>query len=153
MSNTVSNTDPSLPIIADLVAKRSSPDRALASYNNLTKSLEPASQADIADYRSWITKHSPVVEAESAFLKKDSDLLAVCPCSGSDFRSGTALETPTIVVAFAILSTIIVFNLVPQILARLVIGAMVGVASLCTLSPEVMNRPGSVRDWGKAIAT
>ena len=131
------------------------PDRALTSYGNLTNSLEPASDADISAYRSWITKHTPVVESESAFLNQDSDLLSVSSYSAprSDFRSGTALETPVIVVTFGLLSTIIVFKLVPQILARLVISAMVGVASLCTWSPEVMNKPGSVLDWGKAIAT
>lgn len=130
-------------------------DRALTSYSNLTKSLEPASHADITAYRSWTTKHAPIVESETAFLNKDSDLLCVSSPSAprSDFRSGTALETPVIVVAFGLLSTIIVFKMVPQIIARLVISAMVGVASLCTLSPEVMNKPGSVLDWGKAIAT
>ena len=137
------------------VANRCFPDRALTSYSNLTKSLEPASHADITAYRSWISKHAPMVECESAFLNKDSDLLSVSPpsASKSDFRSGTALETPVIVVAFGMLSTIIVFKLVPQIFARLVISAMLGVASLCTLSPEVMNKPGSALNWRKAIAT
>ena len=131
------------------------PDRALTSYRNLTKSLEPASHADITAYRSWISKHAPMVECESAFLNKDSDLLSVSPpsASRSDFRTGTALETPVIVVAFGLLSTVIVFKLVPQIFARLVISAMVGVASLCTLSPEVINKPGSALNWRKAIAT
>lgn len=96
-----------------------------------------------------------MVESESAFLNQQSDLLSVTAPSAcrSDFRSGTALETPAIVVAFGLLSTIIVFKVVPQILARLVISAMVGVASLCTLSPEVMSQPGSVLGWRKAIAT
>ena len=95
-----------------------------------------------------------MVECESAFLSNDSDLLSVSTrsASRSNFRSGTALETPAIVVTFGVLSTIIVFSLVPQIIARLVISAMVGVASLCTLSPEVMNKPGSARGWSKAIA-
>ncbi|CAF9936382.1 MAG: hypothetical protein ALECFALPRED_006834 [Alectoria fallacina] len=130
-------------------------NRALTSYSNLTKSLEPASHADITAYRSWITKHAPMVESESAFLNKGSDLLSVSSpsASRSDFRSGTALETPVIVVAFGLLSTIIVFKVVPQILARLVISVMVGVASLCTLSPEVMNKPGNMLGWGKSIAT
>ena len=131
-----------------------SSDRALASYSNLIKSLGPASQADITAYRSWIAKHAPMVECESAFLSKDSDLLSVSSHSAprSNFRSGTALETPVIVVTFGLLSTIIVFRLVPQLLARLVISAMLGVASLCTLSPEVMEKPGSVLGWKKAIA-
>ena len=46
-----------------------------------------------------------------------------------------------------------VFKVVPQILGRLVVSALVGVASLCTLSPEVMTNLTSVRDWGRAIAT
>ena len=139
----------------DMLADHCFADRALTSYSSLTKSLEPASHADITAYRSWITKHCPMVESESAFLNKDSDLLSVSPPSAPrlDFRSGTALETPVIVVAFGTISTIIVFKLVPQILARLVISAMVGMASLCTLSPEVMNKPGSMLDWRKAIAT
>ena len=138
----------------DKVTTNFLPDRALTSYSSLIKSLGPASHADITAYRSWITEHAPMVESESAFLNKDSDLLSVSSHSGprSDFRSGTALETPVIVVTFGLLSTIIVFRLVPQILARLVISAMVGVASLCTLSPEVMEKPGSVLDWRKTIA-
>jgi len=56
-------------------------------------------------------------------------------------------------VAFGLLSTIIIFKVVPQIPARLVISAMVGVAALCTLSPEVMTNVTCVKDWAKAIAT
>ena len=143
------------PPCSGQVANHCFPDRALTSYSNLTKSLEPASHADITAYRSWISKHAPMVESESAFLNLDSDLLSVSPplASRLDLRSGTALETPVIVVVFGLLSTIIVFKLVPQIFARLVISAMVGVASLCTLSPEVMNQPGSALNWRKAIAT
>lgn len=143
-----------LDLVGRSFAKMEQYNRALTSYSSLTKSLEPASHADITAYRSWITKHTPVVESESAFLNKDSDLLCVSPSAPRlDFRSGTALETPVTVVVFGLLSTIIVFKLVPQIVARLVISAMVGVASLCTLSPEVINNPGSLLDWGKAIAT
>lgn len=130
-------------------------DRALTSYTNLTKSLGPASHADISAYRTWITEHSPIVETESAFLNKELDLISVSSDSAGrlDFRSGTALETPVVVVTFGLLSTIMVFKLVPQILARLVISAMVGVAILCTLSPKIMNKRGSVLNWRKAIAT
>lgn len=130
-------------------------DRALTSYSNLVKSLDPASQTDITTYRSWIAAHTPIDERESAFLEKDSDLLGLSPqlSTKKGSRTGTALETPIVLVAFALLSTIVVFKVVPQILGRLVISAMVGVASLCALSPEVMTNLRCVRDWGKAIAT
>lgn len=100
-------------------------------------------------------EHTPVAEQEASFLQKDSDLLTVSPQAApkTNPRAGTALETPIVLVAFALLSTIVVFKVVPQILGRLVISAMVGVASLCTLSPEVMTNLTCVKDWGKAIAT
>lgn len=130
-------------------------DRALTSYNNLTKSLDPASPTDISAYRSWITAHTPMSEQESSFIQQESDLLSICPPSSAkvDSRVGTALETPIVLVAFALLSTVVVFKVVPQILGRVVISAMVGVAALCVLSPDVMSDLRGVRDWGKAVAT
>lgn len=131
-------------------------DRALTSYSNLTKSLDPASQSDIAAYRSWIAAHTPIDENESAFLHQGSDLLSItcAPRPGSSRpRATTALETPIVLVAFALLSTVVVFKVVPQLLGRLVISAMVGVGALCALSPEVMTDLKGVRDRGKAIAT
>jgi len=134
-------------------------DRALISFAKLTKNLSPASCADVSAYRSWITEHAPIVEQEGAFLQRENDLLTVSPqCfstikPSTNHRTGSALETPVIVVAWGLLSTIIVFKVVPQIPARLVISAMVGVAALCTLSPEVMTNVTCVKDWAKAIAT
>lgn len=130
-------------------------DRALTSYNNLTKSLDPASPTDISAYRSWITAHTPMSQEESSFIQQESDLLSICPQSNPKLNSrvGTALETPIVLVAFALLSTVVVFKVVPQILGRVVMSAMVGVAALCVLSPELMSDLRGVRDWGKAVAT
>lgn len=130
-------------------------DRALTSYNNLTKSLDPASPTDISAYRSWITAHTPMSEQESTFIQQESDLLSIRPPATAKFNSrvGTALETPIVLVAFALLSTVVVFKVVPQILGRVVISAMVGVAALCVLSPDVMSDLRGVRDWGRAVAT
>lgn len=132
-------------------------DRALSSYSNFTKSLEPASHADINAYREWITEHAPIVEHEAAFLHNEADLIAVTMqnrvSSSSTYPSSrNELESPIIIVAATLVSTIIVFKVVPQILARLVISALVGIASLCTLSPSVLSNPSSIRDWGRGIS-
>lgn len=131
-------------------------DRALASYSNLTKSLEPASRADINVYREWIAEHAPIVEQEAAFLNSESDLVTVSPRangSSAHLQSGTRaeLETPVIIVAFTLVSTIIVFKFVPRFLARIVISAMVGVASLCMLSPAVLNDFQNIKHWRRGI--
>ena len=143
-------------------------DRALTSYSNLIRTLSPAPATSVAAYRAWLAEHAPIVSSETGFLDDPSDLLSIVtppinttpntpttfpPTAKPDHRAGSALETPIIVVAFGLLSTIIVFRLVPQISARLVISAMVGVAALCTLSPEVMRDVRGVREWGSTIAT
>lgn len=61
------------------------------------------------------------------------------------------LEAPVITVAFTLVSTIIVFKVVPQILARLVISAVVGVAWLCMRSPSVLSDLKNIRAWGRGI--
>lgn len=131
-------------------------DRALASYSNLTRSLEPASHADINIYRDWVAEHAPIVEQEAAFLHNESDLVAVSAHSNvSSVQTQSAkraeLETPVIIVAFTLVSTIIVFKVVPRFLARIVISAMVGVASLCMLSPAVLSDFQSIKHWGRGI--
>ena len=98
-----------------------------------------------------------MVEQEAAFLQTEADLVVVNPQNGASLpfmRSSprSELETHVIMVAFTLVSTIIVFKVVPRILARLVISAMVGLASLCTLSPSVLSDPKSIRHWGRGIS-
>lgn len=131
-------------------------DRALTSYSNLTKSLEPASPADIHVYREWIAEHAPIVEQEAAFLNHELDLITVSAGANGSSRhlqSGNRaeLETPVIIIAFTLVSTIIVFKFVPRFVARIVISAMVGVASLCMLSPAVLNDYQTIKHWRRGI--
>lgn len=91
-----------------------------------------------------------MVEQEAAFIQEENDLLSIGPQTPS--KDSPELETPIIVVAFALVSTIIVFKVVPRILARLVISAMVGLASLCTLCPSALTSFGSLRERKRGIA-
>ena len=132
----------------------------MTSYSNLTKSLEPASHADITNYRQWIAQHTPIAEQEARFLDKEADLLCVTPQQQVPKTNSTPatgakekeLQTPIVVVAFALVSTIIVFKVVPRILGRLLISAMVGFAALAILYPGALTSMQSVRDLGKGIA-
>ena len=132
----------------------------MTSYSNLTKSLEPASHTDITTYRQWIAQHTPIAEQEARFLDKEADLLCVTPhqkASKKNITSTTGvkeneLQTPIVVVAFALVSTIIVFKVVPRILGRLLISAMVGFAALAILYPGALTSMRSIRELGKGIA-
>ena len=86
----------------------------------------------------------------------ESDLVAVSArANGSSPHLGwgnhAELETPVIIVAFSMVSTIIVFKFVPRFLARIVISAMVGMALLCMLSPGVLNDFESIKRCRRGI--
>ncbi|KAG8529064.1 uncharacterized protein KY384_005699 [Bacidia gigantensis] len=147
-------------------------NRALTSYTHLIRTLDPASSTDIAAYRSWIEEHTPIVPSESTFLSHQSDLVAITatpPTINSNANNHTRsrrrhsstpsctpsenhlvedgkirLDSPFIVLAFMFVATIIVFKVVPRLLARLVISTMVGMATMCLLRPEGM---GSWKGW------
>lgn len=124
-------------------------DLALSSYSNLAKCLEPASQLDIDAYRSWIAEHAPLVEQETDFLLNKSDLTSVSRSKVQMLRQPDA--TPVIVVAVVLVSMIVVFKVVPQFLARLVISAVVGVSGLCTLAPRMWDDATRVKEWKHAV--
>ncbi|KAL9105006.1 MAG: hypothetical protein Q9163_000103 [Psora crenata] len=129
-------------------------DRALTSYGNLIKSLDPASGRDIAAYKKWIAEHTPVSGKETKFLQQEADLLTVTSHHSSpqpDLHRGIELDSPFILPAFAFVSTIIVFQVVPQLLARLVISAMVGIAYFCSISPTMPMGTEEFGRWKKGI--
>ena len=124
-------------------------DLALSSYSNLAKCLEPASQLDIDAYRAWIAQHAPLVEQETDFLLNKSDLTSVSRSNVQILKQPDA--TPVIVVAVILVSMIVVFKFVPQLLARLVISAVVGVVGLCTLAPRICDDMARVKEWKHAV--
>ena len=130
-------------------------DRALASYSNLTKSLEPASHADVNVYKDWIAKHSPIVEQDAAFLQHQADLLNLGrpkPSRPQSTTNSNHFNSSLVAITFTLASTITIFKVVPQLFARLVVSAVAGVAVLCTLDPAVASDLKSLRDWARGIA-
>lgn len=88
-------------------------------------------------------------------MSKEKDLLTVKPTpsqNNSKFQQANLYETPIVVVAFSLVSTIIVFKVVPRILPRLVISAIVGIASAWTLTPDVPKDWRRLREWRKGIS-
>ena len=149
-------------------------DRALTSYSNLTKSLDPASHADISIYRQWISDHTPIAEQEAAFLNKPADLLTVPnlpyeKASGSSPSASPSssplpptqtvaspsrkeLEMSVMVVCFSLISTIIVFKVVSRLLPRLVISLLVGLAALTILQPDALTSLNKLRNSKTSVA-
>ena len=129
------------------------PDQALASYNTLINSLQPAEKNDIVAYRAWMAEHAPIAEPETHFLRRDGDLLAIKrvqtppskahgAVSAREVGYGTpALRLLMSVLAGAVVLPVLTFGLVPGLLARLVIVLIIAGASVTILAL-------SSRAWG-----
>ena len=122
---------------------------ALSSYSKLATSLQPASHSDIDAYRAWIAEHAPLVEQETDFLHNESDLMSLC---GKTFQTPSNRDiTPIVMVAVVLVSTTIIFKVVPQLLARIVISIVIGIGGLCTLAPKIMEDMSLVKEWKRAV--
>jgi len=94
-------------------------------------------------------KHAPLVRQETDFLDNKADLMTVSQIRTIDPPFPNA--TPTIMVVVALLSIVVVFKVVPQFLARLVIALVVGVAALCTLTPNALSDLANIRNSKRVI--
>lgn len=82
-------------------------------------------------------------------MHNESDLTTVSRPKPQNLRQPD--PTPIIIIAVVVVSTIIVFKVVPELLARLVISAVVGVGGFCTLAPRILEDMSVVQDWKRAV--
>ena len=61
------------------------------------------------------------------------------------------LEMPLITIFIALISTIIVFKVIPRLFARLGVSMLVGVATLGILAPRALTSLDELRHWGRGI--
>ena len=98
-------------------------------------------------YRDLLAKYKPVVSSETDFLDHVSDLAAI-PRQTSNTSSS---ERPALATGCIVLMTIVAFKLVPSILGRMGLGAVVVVAmTWADLLPRELG--DSENGWTKKVA-
>ncbi|KAL6707839.1 hypothetical protein ACN47E_003739 [Coniothyrium glycines] len=133
-------------------------NQALTSFNELIKNLDPAQPDDIQAYRAWMDEHEPIDEAESLFLAREKDLVAVSQrrrCVSMEDRLGldsTGQDQSTVVyLSLALVVPLLALAIVPSLFGRLLVIALIGAAELrmITCTPEVMGYL-SLQEWKMA---
>jgi hypothetical protein len=131
----------------------STTDQALTSFNGLLKEMDPAGAEDIQAYRAWMDKRSPIDFAEARFLERKSDLLAVSrrPAVVSTTTRGGQDRSAVMWHALALVFPLLAFAIVPSLLGRLVVIALIGAAEIrqVTLTPELMSYM-TIQEWSIA---
>ncbi|KAH7081830.1 hypothetical protein BKA63DRAFT_530772 [Paraphoma chrysanthemicola] len=127
-------------------------NQALTSFNSLLKSLDPASAEDIQAYRVWLEKRAPIDYPETRFLERKNDLLAVSRRPSVSTPRGQS-DSPFVWLPLGLAIPLIAFAIVPSLLGRLVVIALITAAELrlATTTPEVMTYL-TFQEWAMAAS-
>jgi hypothetical protein len=120
----------------------------LTSFNSLLKELDPASPEDIQAYRAWMEKRAPIDHAETRFLDRKNDLLAVSRGACVSTTRGVQDQSAVVWVPLLLAVPLLAFAIVPSLSGRLVVIALIGAAEakLVTSTPELMGYM-AIREW------
>jgi hypothetical protein len=125
----------------------------LTTFNGLSKDLDPASVEDIQAYRAWIEKRTPVDNAETRFLDRKNDLMAISRRPSVGPMHGGQQQPPIVWLPLVLVLPILAFAIVPSLLGRLVVITLIGAAGLrqVTSTPELMSYM-TIQEWSIAAA-
>lgn len=132
-------------------------DQALTSFNGLLKELNPASPDETQAYRAWMEKREPIDYAETRFLERRHDLLAVsrktAVSSSSSGRGGGHHHSAAVWSPLILVLPLMAFAMVPNMLGRLVVIVLIGGTELkvVTSTPELMSFM-TVQEWTVAAS-
>lgn len=93
--------------------------------------------------------HTPIASSETKFLDNKADLLSLGSV-GPLRKRGTA-EGRVVTGGYGLLVLILIFKVTPQIFARLVISAIMGLVALFALCPSVMTDLKRLREIGRVM--
>lgn len=129
-------------------------NQALTSFNDLVKNLDPANAEDVQAYRAWMDEHDAIDEAETMFLERQKDLVAVSrKTSVSTVRGAAPHQSAAMWFPLMLILPLMAFAIVPNLLGRLFVIALIGAAELklITSTPELLDFM-KVQEWTMAAS-
>jgi hypothetical protein len=119
----------------------------MSSYSNMVKDLAPPDPKDIQAYRTWIEQRTPIDYAETRFLEREDDLVAVSPRGSARTVGGVSASRQSAAVWLPLMP-LMGFAIVPGLLGRLLMVGVVGVAAVKLLrSTRELRELLTTREW------
>ena len=123
-------------------------DQALASFSNVMKNLDPASTDDIEAYRTWMERHAPIEHAETRFLERRHDLVAVSARRSANNVGGAGRnQSVAVCLPLILVLPLMAFAMIPGLVGRLFIIALVGSAGVAVVTSTELMGLMTVREW------
>lgn len=133
-------------LLGDIFRKTEQYNRAMSAYTSMVKDTSPADAKEIAEYQTWMAKHTPVAEMEARFLQHGKDLIAPCQICPSHERRATK-HAALAYLPVALMLPLLLFSIIPTIAGRLIVTALIAVgAFIVAATTRIRNLLGG-RDW------
>lgn len=112
------------------------------------KNLDPARTEDVESYRRWMDRCAPIDDAESGFLERKDDLLAVSRTKPVQATAGEQPHSTAVWLPLVLVLPLMAFAIVPGLLGRLFVLLLIGASELrlITSTPELMKLM-TVQEW------
>ncbi len=117
----------------------------------MIRKFEPAQTDDIHAYKAWLAERVPIEEAETRFLKHESDLLAVNP-AGSGFSTAQINQISSLCFPLLLLAPMMVFSVTPAYAGRLFVILVIGMAQVTVVSSTRLYTWMTPKEWAVAAA-
>lgn len=115
----------------------------------MLKNLNQADSKEIQTYRTWMEQRSPIDHAETRFLERKEDLLAVSRTRSTNATGGvTSHQSAAIWLPLILVLPLMAFAIVPGLLGRLFVLFLIGgaILKLLTSTKELMELM-TAREW------
>ncbi|KAJ8109200.1 hypothetical protein OPT61_g7636 [Boeremia exigua] len=134
-----------LDVLGQVFLKLEQYNKALSAFNDV-KHLPSAKSSDVDKYRAWMQQRKPIHEAESRFLERQADLVTFSSKrqTSVDQSAGTHQH----VAMWLPLVPFMAFSIVPSLLGRIVVIALISAAGLRTVtSTPDFTSIMTIREW------
>ncbi|GAB1211705.1 hypothetical protein ATERTT37_000829 [Aspergillus terreus] len=132
-------------VMGQLTHKIEQYNNALSAYSKVLQTLPSAAEEDVATYRSWMRKHTPIIAAETRFLDYATDLVSLTPRTAAAAPSAmTPVYSAIVIASAAILLPLLAFSMIAEFSGRLLVVAVVGGAAAAIASNYSTGADGLV---------
>ncbi|KAL4897098.1 hypothetical protein BDV59DRAFT_84758 [Aspergillus ambiguus] len=116
----------------------------------ILQTLPSAADQDVATYRTWMRKHTPIIAAETRFLDHPKDLVSLTPPPPAAPPMITPVYSAIIIASAAIILPLLAFSMISEFSGRILLVAIVGGAASAiasNYSPAAEGLVGSQDGW------
>lgn len=111
-------------------------NRAMSSFASLSKDSRPAEVGQVATYREWMEKKSPIHDMEIKFLQNEKDLVqpgmaqSVQPVQVLSSQQQSSKHAAVLsFLPVALMLPLLLFSIIPTLVGRLVVTMLIGIGA------------------------